>query len=308
MPSKVLYYDGQEIHTKDLHEFVRALAWDWEGNSLILIGNRGLVLKIQNDMIESLDLNTRANLRAVSVNPADGRTLIVGNAGTAILLDGQRKIEKLTLPTFENLRTVSWNSDGSSALMGGNNGTLLKYSQQEIEALEAGRSNVRHISWHPKSRTALIVSNCFAEEFIPSPNLHMYDEETATVKPLNEGRADLIGVDWKPTGELALVVGYDVIWHNGFLASFEGSTLSPIRLERKRVYPVAIAWHKSAPLAAIVTSTSQMGVAKGAVFLWENNSLNEIYSHARFFFSDVGWNDNGMLAAVASTKSRTFNS
>lgn len=308
MPSKILYYDGQETHAKDLHGFARALAWDRKGNHLLLVGNRGLALKIQNDTIESIDLDTRANLRAVSVNRADGRALIVGNAGTAILVNGQRRFEKLTLPTFENLRAVSWSSDGSSALMGGNNGTLLKYSLQGIEALDAGRSNLRHISWRPKSRTALIVSNCFAEEFVPSPNLHIYDEETDIVKPLNEGRADLIGVDWKPTGELAFVVGYDVIWHNGFLGSFDGSTLSPVRLEKKRVYPVAIAWHKSAPLAAIVTSTSQMGVAKGMVFLWKNNSLNEIYSHDRFFFSDVAWNNNGMLAAIASTKSRTFNS
>jgi len=82
---------------------------------------------------------------------------------------------------------------------------------------------------------------------------------------LNEGRADLIGTGWKPTGESALVVGYDVVWHNGFIGTFDGTTLSPIQFDNKRVYPVAVAWNTSAKLAAIGTATAQLGMAKGTV-------------------------------------------
>ncbi len=243
------------------------------------------------------------------MNLSDGTALIVGNAGTALLLDEEEHFTTLSMPTFDNLRSVSWHPNGTLALISGNNGTLLKYSRQGAEAVDAGRANLRDVSWRPKSNSALVSSNCFAEEFIPSPNLFSYDAETSISKPVNEGRADLIGVDWKPTGELALVAGYDVVWHNGLIGNFDGTTLSPIQFDNKRVYPVAATWKPSADLAAIVTTTGEAGIAKGMVLLWDENSLNPIYSDADFFFSDAAWNWSGnRLAALASTDARAFNS
>jgi WD40 repeat protein len=243
------------------------------------------------------------------VNPSNGTALIVGNGGTVLLLDGEGNFKRISVPTFENLRAVSWDPSGSVAIIAGNNGTLLKYSPQGVEGVDDGRANLRDISWRPKSNTALIASNCFAEEFIPSPNLLSYEAETNVVKPLNEGRADLIGVDWKPTGESALVVGYDVVWHNGFIGNFDGTALSSIQFDNKRVYPVAVAWEASAKQAAIVTATGQLGTAKGTVFLWDGRSLKLIYSDDEFFFSDVAWTwKNSRLAALASAETRTFNS
>jgi hypothetical protein len=170
------------------------------------VGNGGRVLKVQGDRPISLDSGTRHNLRAVSVNPMDGTALIVGNVGTVLLLDGER-FRKITVPTFENLRTVAWNHDGYVALLAGNNGTLFKFSRGRAVIVDAGRANLRDISWRPKSSSALISSNCFAEEFIPSPNLFSYDADANILGAVNEGRVDLIGVDWKQTGESALVVG-----------------------------------------------------------------------------------------------------
>jgi hypothetical protein len=185
---------------------------------------------------------------------------------------------------------------------------LFKFSLGQVEVVDAGRANLRDISWRPKSSSALIASNCFAEEFIPSPNLFSYDVEANIVRPLNEGRLDLIGVDWMQTGGSALVVGYDVVWHTGFIGDFNGTTVSPIRFENKHVYPVAVAWNPSADIAAIGTATAQAGMAKGTVFLWNGKSLNSIFSTPEFFFSDVVWawkSDN--LAAIASTETKTFN-
>jgi len=307
LASKLLYYDGQNLRTKILQGHLRGLAWDRQDRFPIVVGNGGRVLKVREDGPVPLDSGTRHNLRAVSVNPTDDRALIVGNAGTALLLEGER-FTKVPVSTFENLRAVAWNHDGSIALLAGNNGTLLKFSRGEVVPVDAGRANLRDISWRPKSEGALIASNCFAEEFIPSPNLFNYELETNIVRPLNEGRADLIGVDWKWNGESALVVGYDVVWHNGFIGILNGSTLSPVQFDNKHVYPVAVAWKPSADLAAIVTATGQAGMAKGTIFLWDGRSLNPIFSDAGFFFSDVEWDWKGArLAALASTETRTFN-
>ncbi len=255
-----------------------------------------------------LDSGTENNLRAVSVNPSDGTALIVGNIGTTLILSDQERLTSLSVPSFENLRSVSWHQNGTTALVAGNSGTLFKYSRQGIETVEAGRANLRDLSWRPNSNSALISSNCFAEEFIPSPNLFNYDAATGTVKPVNEGRADLIGVDWKHAGESALVVGYDVVWHNGLIGNFDGTSLSPIQFDNKRVYPVAVAWKTSANIAAIGTATPEPGRAKGTVFLWEEHSLNPIYTDDEYFFSDVAWTrDGNRLAALASTRTRTFN-
>ncbi len=309
MPSKLLYYDGKKVRTRTLQGFLRGLAWEPRDHYLIVVGNHGRVLKIEEDRIVPLDSGTRKNLRAVSVNPSDGTALIVGNAGTALILNNQERFSSLSVPNFENLRSVSWHQNGTVALVAGNNGTLFKHSRQGFETVEAGRANLRDISWRPNSNTALISSNCFAEEFIPSPNIFNYDTATGMVKPVNEGRADLIGVDWKPTGESALVVGYDVVWHNGLIGNFDGTSLSPIQFDNKRVYPVAAAWKTFDSMAAIVTATPEPGTAKGMVFLWDEHSLNPIYTDHEYFFSDVAWtNDGATLAALASTQTRTFNS
>ncbi len=309
MPSRLVYYYDQEVRTKPLQGILRGLTWNRNGNDLLVVGNQGRVLKIQDDQLVSFDSGTKHNLRAVSVSPSDGRALIVGNAGTALLLDEDEHFTTLRVPTFENLRSVSWDPSGALAVVAGNNGTLYKYSAEGFEAVDAGRANLRDISWRPKSSTALICSNCFAEEFIPSPNLFSYDVDSSVVKPVNEGRADLIGVDWKPTGDSALVVGYDVVWHNGLIGRFDGRALSPIQFDNKRVYPVAVAWKRSADLAAIVTGTVEAGIGEGALFLWDEVSLNPVYSSKEFFFSDAAWNEDGtMLAAIASSGARTFNS
>jgi len=274
-----------------------------------VVGNSGRVLRIREEEQISPDPGTKHNLRGVSVNPSDGTALIVGNAGTVLLLDEEGRFNRITVPTFENLRAVPWNSKGTMALIAGNNGALLKYTAGGIEPVDDGRANLRDISWRPISEEALVTSNCFAEEFIPSPNLFGYDAERNVVKSLNEGRADLLGVDWSPTGESAVVLGYDVVWHNGLIGIFDGTTLAPIQFNNKRVHPVAVAWEPSGDLAAIATATAQLGMGQGTVYFWDVKKLTPIYTNDEFFFSDVAWPRKAKrLAAVASSSTRTFNS
>jgi WD40 repeat protein len=224
-----------------------------------------------------------------------------------LLLDGTGRSEKLNSPNTENLRSAAWNSSGTLALVAGNRGGLVKYDGKSLQRVDDGTANLRHVAWHPSSESALVTSNCFAEEFIPSPTLFQYDLKTGLLKALNEGRADLIGADWKPNGEAALVVGYDVVWHNGYIGSFDGTSLTPFEFENKRVYPVAVAWNLEGTVAAIVTATTEPGIGRGSVYLWDASSLKEIFTSPDYFFSSVAWSPDGrQLVALASKATRTF--
>jgi len=146
-------------------------------------------------------------------------------------------VTKIEVPTFENLRTVSWNARDTTALIGGNSGVLLKYANSSVSSLGDGRANLRRIAWHPHDNCALITSNCFAEQFLPSPNLFLYDSDKEQLRGVNESQADFVGVDWEPNGESALVAGYDVVWHTGFIGQFIGTELRPLQFENKQFTP-----------------------------------------------------------------------
>jgi len=309
LTSKLFRHDGQNFQTRMFGQNFRGLAWSSLDDGLFLVGNGGRVLKVQDGKPVSIHSGTSHNLRAVAVNASDGAAIIVGNAGTALLVDQNENVSNIALPTFENLRAVAWHREKSMALLAGNNGALFEYSHDGVKTIDAGRANLRDISWRPKSDIAFITSNCFAEEFIPSSNLFQYNSETNSATSINEGRVDLLGVDWKQNGELAVVVGYDVVWHNGFIGTFDGRSVSPVEFESKNVYPVAVAWKPSAGIAAIATATSRAGIGKGTIYFWNEGSLNPVFADSEFYFSDVAWSQHGeLLAAVASTETRTFNS
>ena len=307
MPSIFVHYDGEKVETQDFLGRLRGVAWDAGGSCLTLVGNGGQVIRRLGDREVRLHTPTKHNLRAVSVNPTTGSALAVGNAGTILAITADGSLAKVSTPTYENLRAVRWNAEGSMALIAGNNGVLVKYTEHGLDMVDDGRANLRGISWRHKSNVALITSNCFAEEFVPSPNLFAFDAGTNVLKPVSEGRSDLIGVDWNPGGGFAVVVGYDVVWHNGFMARFEGTNLSPIRFENERVYPIAVRWEPKGNLAAIATSIAQLHSGQGRLILWNGETFTEIYRSDEFFFSHIAWSPVGFkVAAVASTEARAF--
>lgn len=308
MPSMLLHYVNERLQTKKLPGIFRSFAWDRTGEWLILVGDGGRILKLQGERSVDLTSGTRQNLRGISVSPADGATLVVGNAGSAILFDEDAEHRNVNVSTSQNLRAVSWSPNGTIALIAGNGGTLLKCSNEKVQIIDGARANLRHVAWRPRSNSALVTSNCFAEEFIPSPNLFNYDTATQGLTSLSEGRADLIGADWKPDGKVALVVGYDVVWHNGVIAPFDGKNTSSVEFDNKRVYPVAVSCNPTSQLAAIVTAVAQLGMGEGSVYLWNNRALRLIFSSNEFFFSTVAWNKDGsQLFALGSSATRTFN-
>ena len=307
MPSLLLYYEDQKTTSLNLGGNLRSLAWDPSGSFLLVVGDHGRILRITRDHHERVVAGTQENLRGVAVNSVTGTALVVGNAGTVLLLNGNGHFEKLNSPTIENLRSAAWNTNGTVALVSGNKGSLVKYDGERVQAVDDGIANLRHVTWNPSSEQVLVTSNCFAEEFVPSPTLFLYDLKTGILKAVNEGRADLIGADWKPNGESALVVGYDVVWHNGFIGSFDGRSLTPIDFDNKRVYPVAVAWNPTGTIAAIVTATTEPGIGRGIVYLWNGKSLNAVYSNPGSYFGAVAWSPDGKrLATLGSTATRTF--
>jgi len=273
-----------------------------------VVGAKGYLAELENGKVRHLCSGTNENLRALSVNQSSGSILIVGNAGTVLLLSEDGQVTKLASPTFENLRAVAWDPSGSIALVAGNNGTLMRYSSNRFELIDGARANLRDVSWRPGSDAALVTSNCFVGEFVPSPNLFTYNANQNELSPVNEGRADLIGVDWESDGKRALVVGYDVVWHNGVIAEFDGQAFTPVFFENKHVYPTAVKWNPLGSEAAIVTATSDLGMGVGRICFWDKGELREIYGNERFFFSDVAWApERHPVAAVASTDTRAFN-
>jgi len=310
LPSLLVLYDGDRVETRKFPGRLRGLAWDHDGSSLTLAGNGGRALKIQdgNDGVR-LDTGTTHNLRSVSVDPIDNTAFVVGNAGTIIAINADGSSTKMDPPTSENLRAVRWNADGTTALIAGNNGTLFKYTEHGLETINGGRANLRGISWRKKTEEALITSNCFAEEFIPSPNLFLFDGRKNSLKPVSEGRSDLIGVDWNPNVGVAIVVGYDVVWHNGFIGRFDASGLSPVEFQGAQVYPTSVRWDPSGRAAAIATCIARLQSGQGRVILWNGETFREIYRNEDFFFSNIAWSPVGFkLAAIASSEARTFDS
>jgi hypothetical protein len=163
-----------------------------------------------------LRTGTKHNLRAVSLNPISHTVLAVGNSGTIIEFSTEKSFRELHSPTGENLRAVSWNNEGDKALIVGNNGALLKYAEDRLDLVEDGRANLRAISWRGKTE-AIVSSNCFAQEFIPSPNLFVLDTENDTLRPVGEGRIDLIGAK-----KGALRLSWGMMWF-GTMGSLQGS-------------------------------------------------------------------------------------
>ena len=304
-----MQYDGQRVKTRDLSGRFRGVAWDSQGTCLTLVGDGGRLLRIEGDRETKLDFVTKHNLRAVSINPVNGTTLVVGNAGIIITINSDGSFTRTNASTFENLRAARWNTKGTMALITGNNGALIKYTEQRVDTIDDGRANLRGISWRKDSDEALITSNCFADEFIPSPHLFALDVRRSILKPLSEGRSDLIGVDWNPDGNFALVVGYDVVWHNGFMARFDDTRLTPIKFENDHVYPIAVRWAPTGQIAAIATSVAQLHSGQGRIILWDGESFKVIYRSDEFYFSHIAWAPKEFkLAAIASTKARAFNS
>jgi len=303
MSTIIVLYENREVQTISIKGRFRGIAWDPKGDFATLVGDNGKIAKVFSDRtVTELDSGIASNLRSVSANPNDGALLIAGNSGTLLYLD-ERKTS-IQVPTVENLRAVSWNAHGTTALIGGNSGVLLKYADFSARNLGNQRANLRRIAWHPRDERALITSNCFAEEFLPSPNLFLYDSDEDQVREANRSQADLIGVDWEPNGEFAVVAGYDIVWHTGIIAKFIGTELTPYEFEDKQVYPVAVAVGES---VAVCTAVTQPGIGTGTVKLLNEGKLRTLFESDRYYFSTAAWNKHGSLMALGSPANRTFN-
>ncbi|HUK49548.1 MAG TPA: WD40 repeat domain-containing protein [Terriglobales bacterium] len=308
MASIIVHYDRRRTDLVQVNGQLRSLDWDRQDVQLTVVGGHGFVGRFHDGSLARVESGVTQNLRAISINPKDGTMLIVGNRGTVLLLEDLDRVAQIYSPTSENLRAVAWNTSGDVALVAGNNGVLMRYENHRLDFIGGAMANLRDVSWRPNHDEALVTSNCFAEEFIPSPNLFTYDANANLLKRLNESRADLIAVDWNSKGDGAMVVGYDVVWHTGVIASYKDQELTNVDFHNKRVYPTSVHWNPAGNVAAIGTATSEPGVGTGKLLLWDGNVVKEVYNNPRFFFSELKWSPDGSrFGAVASSGTRAFN-
>src|SRR5207249_11603637 len=75
------------------------------------------------------------NLRSISWNPDGNSALLVGDKGTALLYRASGSISVLPTGTGQPLFAVSWDPSGAYALAGGGGGVILRYNGTAFKAL-----------------------------------------------------------------------------------------------------------------------------------------------------------------------------
>src|SRR5690606_20961195 len=97
----------------------RGAAWSADGSAALLVGNRGLVLRLRGESIEEVSAPTTENLRRVAWHPSGAYALVVGNGGTVLRYDARDGL-LVALPgeRAHTLRSVNFRPDGAYAMVG----------------------------------------------------------------------------------------------------------------------------------------------------------------------------------------------
>ncbi len=304
------FQDGKFQPTKSIHRHtIRWASWDRNGDTCLLVGDRGTVAVLNDEQLEQVSSPTLENLRGSSQNPRKDQALIVGNKGTVLLLE-KGDVSSIRVGTEANLRRVSWSSDGKLALIVGNDGTALSWDGTSIVEVGGASNNLRAISWNPKGEYALVSGNYFAQAMFPSPTLYRYNKEASALQALKTtDMTDLIGLDWNPDGQHALAVGYEVVWQESRVFRWMNDELKLLSLQEPGLFPTAVAWHPTENLALIGTgSPHSTGSGEGAVLEYARHSFKRIFS-SEYRNSCIAWQPGRESALIVGTRSgRTFTS
>ncbi len=301
----LLYKDGQIKNVATSPETIRWLAWKNDGSSGIAVGNRGLVLEFDGVRFEKLDSPTGENLRCASFNPAN-QALIVGNNGTVLYFS--KRLNRVEVGTKANLRRVSWSPDGSTALLVGNNGSALAWQVGKTQEITGALNNLRSISWHPEGHWALVSGNYFGPSMVPCSTLYSYGTSATELRSLRTSeKTDIIGVQWKPDGEYALAVGYEVVWQEARLFRWANGELETLPFAEQGIFLTIIAWHPKDNLALVGTgSPHPQDQGEGAVLEYRNGKFEKLSTNP-YRISCIAWNPNGDGAFIIGRKGpRTF--
>jgi len=304
----ILRYHSGQFHQipADPRHSIRWVAFRRDGGSGVAVGNKGLVLNFNGVTFGQQNSPSQENLRCASYNTA-GEAIIVGNHGT-ILYSKDGELTPIKEDTKDNLRRVSWSPDGSAAILVGNNGTALSWRGGEIKEVAGAINNLRSVTWHPDGHEALISGNYFGTSMVPCPTLYSYELASERMRPLKTtDKIDILAIEWRPDGEYALAVGYEVVWHEPRLLRWTNNELEEIRFPESGLYPTTIAWAPQDDLALIGTgSPHPPGRDEGRVLEYREGSIRRLYSSTHRI-TCIAWNPREDYAVIVGQKAaRTF--
>src|SRR5207245_11033199 len=101
-------------------------------------------------------------------------------------------------------------------------------------------ANTRTVTCHPDGSEALISGNYIGTSMVPCPTLYSYELASERMRPLKTtDKIDILAIEWRPDGEYALALGYEVVWHEPRLLRWTNNELEEIRFPASGLYPTA---------------------------------------------------------------------
>jgi len=146
------------------------------------------------------------------------------------------------------------------------------------------------------------------QSMVPCPTLYSYEPVSERMRPLKTtDKIDILGIEWRPDGEYALAVGYEVVWHEPRLLRWANNELEEIRFLESGLYPTTIAWAPQDNLALIGTgSPNPPGRDEGRVLGNREGTIRRLYSGA-YRITCIAWNPRENYAVIVGQKAaRTF--
>ena len=267
---------------------------------------------------------------------------IIGNQGAIGNSSGSdMEVESLSHPCFPVINSVSWNHDSSLALIGATGETVYLFDGQNYELIwdENNVSAFYGNQWHPDGSYALLGSDC---------RIYKYDGFTFNYTEIGKlpyyNGYHYTGIDWKPDGSRALIVGhggphwawkgaivtYDgndlqiayetdcILWDVGWkpdgsyalivgkeLIKYNGTAYTTLSSFPYTIY--GISWKPDGSYALLVGS---------GIWKYDGVSLTELYSNISYEASpgnwmqvnldDVEWNPDGSYALIAGGYGRVY--
>jgi len=227
---------------------VLGLAYNPDGSTALLVGERGTVLRFDGTSIERLGGGlTGSLLRDVAWSPDGSTALLVGDQGTVLLYDAANgALATVPADPAHQFHAVTF-LDRNTALLAGDRGVVARYDalapargRPLLEAFLSGCDlpgplcpNFRGIDWQPRGDYALAVG----ENGIIVREPGRRGSGLPTWERLASGGVTYNDVEWKrPAGEAALLVGDD-----GTVRRFNGTAFPAIPVPTG-VRLLAVAW------------------------------------------------------------------
>jgi len=303
--AQVIVYDSEFAVMSTGQPFlVRWASWSPKESTSLLVCDRGRLLRFDGSRFMSTDTGVESNLRGIGYRPDGSEALIVGNEGKAFLYFDQ-KIKPINLGTNENLRRVSWRPDGEYALIIGNAGTCLRYDGSVTE-LNGAENNLRSVAWHPGGRYALVSGNRYRSGFagmVADATIYRYEDGASELTSLfSESKGDLMSVDWRPDGTYALVVGYDLVWHQPLVYKYDGKACGELHFPEESVLLTGISWKPDGAYALLVSGGLKRGYGEGSVYRYSEGRFTRIYSIPEYLMAGISWRNDGSKAIIFGSR------